>query len=71
MRNTNRMDRDGNAIQKPKCVIDYNHNMGGVDLVDEELDSLDILQKSHIWYKKLYLRLVMQCALYISCSQIV
>ena len=51
MRNTNRVDTDGNAIQKPTSIIDYNHNMGGVDLVDQQLDSLDVLRKSYKWYK--------------------
>ena len=63
MKNTNRVDTDGNVIQKPTSIIDYNHNMGGVDLVDQQLDSLDVLRKSYKWYKKLFLRLVMQCAL--------
>ena len=51
MKNTNRVDRDGNVIQKPTSIIDYNHNMGHVDLVDQQLDSLDVLRK---WYKKLF-----------------
>ena len=63
MKNTNRVDTDGDAIQKLTSIIDYNHNMGGVDLVDQQLDSLDVLRKSYKWYKKLFLRLVMQCAL--------
>ena len=37
--------------------------MGGVDLVDQLLDSLGVLRKSYKWYKELFLRLVMQCAL--------
>ena len=59
MKNTNRVDMDGNVIQKPTSIIDYNHNMGGVDLVDQQLDSLDVLRKSYKWYKKLFLMLVM------------
>ena len=35
MRNTNRMDTDGNVIQKATSIIDYNHNMVGVDLADQ------------------------------------
>ena len=46
MKNTNRVDTDGSDIQKPTSIIDYNHNMGGVDLVDKQLDSLDVLRKS-------------------------
>ena len=57
------MDTDGNAIQKPTSIIDYNHNMSVVDLVDKQQDSLHILRKSYKLYKKLFLRLVMQCAL--------
>ena len=63
MKNTKRLDTDGNVTQKPTSIIDYNHSMGGVDLVDHQLDSLDVLRKSYKWYKKLFLRLVMQCAL--------
>ena len=39
------------------------YNMGGVDLLDQQLDSLDALRKSYKWYKKLFLRMDMQCAL--------
>ena len=37
--------------------------MDGVDLVNQQPDCLDVLRKSYKWYKKLFLRLVMQCAL--------
>ena len=50
MKNANKMDTDGNVIQKPTSVIDHNHNTGGVDLVDQQLDSLDVLRKSYKWY---------------------
>ena len=63
MKNTNRVDTDGNVIQKPTNIIDNNPNMGGVDLVDQQLDSLGCTTKLYKWYKKLFLRLVMQCAL--------
>ena len=63
MGNTNRRDRDGNVIQKPTCINSYNHNMGGVDLMDQQLDGINVLRKSYKGYKKLFLRLVMQCAL--------
>ena len=62
-RNTNKRDRDGNIIRKPTCIIDYNYNMGGVDMVDQQLDAIDVLRKSYKWYKKLFLRLMMQCIL--------
>ena len=54
MKNTNRVDTDGNVIQKQTSIIDYNHNMGGVDLVDQQLDSLDVLRKSYKWYKSYF-----------------
>ena len=63
MGHTNKRDKDGDVIQKPTCINAYNHSMGGVDLMDQELDGLDVLQKSYKWYKKLFLRLVMQCVL--------
>ena len=58
--NTSKSDR-GRNIQKASCIIDYNYNMGGVDMVDQQLDSIEILRKSYKWYKKLFLRLLMQC----------
>ena len=63
MGNTNKRDREGNIVQKPTCIISYNHNMGGVDMMDQQLDGIDVLRKSYKWYKKLFMRLVMQCAL--------
>ena len=63
LKNTNRVDTDGNVIQKPTSIIDYNHNIGGVDLVNQQLGSLDVLRKLYKWCKKLFLRLVMQYAL--------
>ena len=59
MKNTKRVNTDGSVIQKPANIIDYNHNICGVDLVDQQLDSLDVLRKSYKWYKQLLLRLVM------------
>ena len=63
MKNTNRVDTDRNLYRTLTSIIDYNHNMGGVDLADQQLDSLDVLRKSYKWYTKFFLRLVMQCAL--------
>ena len=61
--NTTKHDRDGNIIQKPTCIIDYNYNMGGIDMVDQQFDAIDVLRKSYKWYKKIFLRLMMQCVL--------
>ena len=54
--NTNRVDTGGNAIQKPASITDYNHNVGGVDLVNQKLDSFDVLRKSYQWHKKLFFK---------------
>ena len=61
--NSSKSDRDGNIIQKQSCIIDYTYNMGGVDVVDQQLDSIEVLRNSYNWYKKLFLRLFMQCVL--------
>ena len=31
--------------------------------MDQQLEGIDVLRKSYKWYKKLFLRLIMQCAL--------
>lgn len=56
-------DKDGNAIIKPKCVLDYNRSMGDVDLMDQQLDSLLVIRKSYKWYNKLFFRFMLQCLL--------
>jgi len=63
MENSGKSDKDGTVIKKPSCIVAYNHSMGGVDLMDQQLDSLLVLRKSYKWYKKLFLRLILQCAL--------
>ena len=59
----NKRDKDGNITTKPTCITSYNHNMGGVDMMDQQLDAIHVPRKSDKWYKKLFLRLVMQCSL--------
>jgi len=56
-------DKDGNAVMKPTCILDYNKSMGGVDLMDQQLDSLLVIRKSYKWYKKIVFRLLMQIML--------
>ena len=63
MGHTNKRDKDGNVIQKLTYINTYNHSMGGVDMMDQQLGGIDVLRKSYKWYKKLFLRLVIQCAL--------
>jgi hypothetical protein len=62
-RPTRKRDKDGNPITKPACVVAYNSFMGGVDLVDQQLDSLHVLRKSYKWYKKVALRLLLVAVL--------
>ena len=63
MGNTSKKDKEGNILQKPTCIIAYNHNTCRVDLMDQQLDGIEVLRNSCKWYKKLFLRIVMQCAL--------
>ena len=44
MDHTNKWDIDGSVIQKPTCMNAYNHAMGGVDLMDQQLDAIDVLR---------------------------
>ena len=57
------MDSDGNAMQKPTSIIHYNHSIGNVELIYQDLEGLEALQKSYKWYKKLFLMLVIPCRL--------
>jgi len=60
---SSKTDRDGNPVLKPTCVLDYNRCMGGVDLMDQQLQSLLVIRKAYTWYKKVFFRLLMQCLL--------
>ena len=60
---SSKKDKDGNSIMKPTCVLEYNKCMGGVDLVDQQLDSLLVIRKYYKWYKKVFFRLLLQCML--------
>ena len=57
MKNTSKTDHDGKIIQKPDAIIYYNKNMGGVDKIDQQLDSINIIRKSFQWYHKVFFRL--------------
>jgi len=60
---TGKKDRDGATIHKPRCVLDYNRHMGGVDVVDQQLESILAIRKTYKWYKKILFRLLLQSAL--------
>lgn len=44
--------------RKPKCVIDYNGNMGAVDRTDMLQSSIESVRKSVKWYKKVFLHII-------------
>ncbi|PNF29055.1 hypothetical protein B7P43_G13906 [Cryptotermes secundus] len=49
----------GKEIEKPKTVVDYNHNMGGIDMKDQTLQMYLIERKRmRKWYHKLFRRLL-------------
>jgi len=60
---SSKKDKDGNDVIKPTCVLDYNRSMGGVDVVDQQLESLLVIRRAYKWYKKLFFRFMMQCLL--------
>lgn len=52
--NINKKNRKtGEDVYKPRCVTEYNENMGGVDKSDQLISSYDSTRKSRRWYQKL------------------
>lgn len=45
-------------INKPKCIVDYNHSMGAVDKCDMVISSIQSIRKSMKWYKKYFFHLL-------------
>lgn len=45
-------------IVKPRCVHEYNQNMGGVDNVDRQLSITETVRKTMKWYRKLFFHLI-------------
>ncbi|KAK9694585.1 Transposase IS4 [Popillia japonica] len=59
---TNKRNKDGNAILKPKLVVDYNNTMGGIDRFDQQLHDYPIPRKrGKKYYKKIFFHLVDFC----------
>ena len=50
-------------MQKATSIIDFNHDIDGVNPAEQQLDSLDVLWNSYKWYKKVFLRQFIQYAL--------
>ena len=58
MQNVRNKINPGNPLQKPKCIVDYNQYMGGVDRTDQLLQPFEVARKSMKWYKKLAMHLI-------------
>ena len=54
MADTGKRNRDGIALEKPWCVLDYNEGMKGVDIADQLASLHRSVRKSIKWYKKLF-----------------
>lgn len=55
--------KTGRAIQKPRCIFDYNQHMKGVDRADQYLSYYPIFRKTLKWSKKISLYLF-NCGLF-------
>ena len=47
-------DRNGDAMFKPKCLVEYTNNMRGCDLADQLMSSYCLLRRSVKWWHKLF-----------------
>ena len=56
--NTGKVNRDGEPIMKPKCVLDYNRGIKGVGVADQLASSHHAVRNSIKWYKKVFLYLL-------------
>ena len=54
MTDSGKKDLQGNAIQKPDVVLEYNNVMGAVDKVDQMLEPYAVQRKGVKWYIKLF-----------------
>jgi len=57
---SSKKDKD---IVKLTSVLDYTRSMGGIDLMDQQLESPLVISKAYKWYKKLFFRFMLQCLL--------
>ena len=51
------LHRTGEPIYKPSAVVDYCHEMGGVDLTDQLLEYYHFLRRSCKWWRKLWVHM--------------
>ena len=52
----NNADFEGRQVVK-KCIIDYYHLMGGVDLADQVMSYYSFLRRTVKWWRKLFVHL--------------
>jgi len=51
-------NRQGEEVQKPDIILDYNRYMGGVDRADQLMSYYNPLRKTLKWYRKVVLHFV-------------
>ena len=51
---TNTVDRVGNPVVKPICIMDYNKHMGGVDTNDQLGNDYSLSRRTLKWWVKLF-----------------
>ena len=51
------LHRTGEPIYKPSAVVEYCHEMGGVDLTDQLLEYYHFLRRSCKWWRKLWVHI--------------
>ena len=56
MTDSSKVNRRGEHVKKPDCVIDYNQHMCGVDRIDQLMAYYTPLRKTLKWYRKVVLQ---------------
>ena len=56
MIDSSKINRRGEHVKKPDCVIDYNQYMCGVDRMDQLISYYTRLRKTLKWYRKVVLQ---------------
>ena len=51
------LHRTGQPIYKPSAIVEYCHEMGGVDLTDQLLEYYHFLRRSCKWWRKLWVHI--------------
>lgn len=53
--------KQGKAVLKPSCILNYNEAMGGVDHCVQLLSSVKSLRRTRIWYRKVFVHILDMC----------